>query len=125
MILVGFFCCISSNIVAVLVFHELAHSTGSEKRLNRFSLGSLLNESKECYSKEELIAEISSTTILSTLGLETPSSFRNSVAYIQGWIKALNDDKRMIVSAASKAEKAVSLIMNTALPDAPSCNNTI
>ena len=44
-------------------------------------------------------------------GLETASSFRNSTAYIQNWLKVLRDDKRFIVSAAGKAEKAVSMIL--------------
>jgi antirestriction protein ArdC len=40
-------------------------------------------------------------------GLETANSFRNSAAYVQNWLKVLKDDKRFIVSAAGKAEKAV------------------
>ena len=44
-------------------------------------------------------------------GLETANSFRNSAAYVQNWLKVLRDDKRFIVSAAGKAEKAVSMIL--------------
>ena len=44
-------------------------------------------------------------------GLETAKSFRNSAAYVQSWLQALKNDKRFIVSAAGKAEKAVALIM--------------
>jgi len=94
------------------LFHELAHSTGSEKRLKRFDASSALTESKEDYSLEELVAEISSATILATLGIETPSSIRNSVAYIQNWIKVFQNDKKMIITASIKAEKAVALIVN-------------
>lgn len=39
------------------------------------------------------------------------ASFRNSAAYIQSWLKALKNDKRMIVSAAGRADKAVQLIL--------------
>ena len=46
------------------------------------------------------------------VGLETSSSFRNSAAYIRNWLKVLKDDKRFIVSAAGRAEKAVNLILN-------------
>jgi antirestriction protein ArdC len=38
-------------------------------------------------------------------------SFNNSVAYLQSWLKVLKNDPRMIVSAASKAEKAVVYIL--------------
>ena len=49
---------------------------------------------------------------MNRLGLETVHSFRNSTAYIQSWIKALQNDTKMIVSAGSKAEKAVEYILN-------------
>ena len=62
--------------------------------------------------KEELVAEIASASILSHLRIETDQSFRNSVAYVQSWIKVLRNDTRMIVSAASKAEKAVAYILD-------------
>lgn len=96
------------------VFHELAHSTGHESRLNRISHDHFGDES---YSKEELVAEISSATILSTLGIETESSFQNTAAYIQNWIHALRNDRRMIVSAASRAQKAVEMILNTEMEE--------
>ena len=43
--------------------------------------------------------------------IETPQSFDNNIAYIQNWLEALHNDKRFIVSASSKAEKAVQLIL--------------
>ena len=39
------------------------------------------------------------------------SSFRNNAAYIQNWLKALKNDKRFVVSAAGKADKAVTFIL--------------
>jgi len=94
-----------------VAFHEAAHSTGHVSRLNR--LDKLAAFASEEYSKEELIAEIASASILSHLRIETDQSFRNSVAYVQSWIKVLRNDTRMIVSAASKAEKAVAYILDT------------
>ena len=91
-------------------FHELAHSTGHRSRLDRLSKVAMFGS--EDYSKEELVAEISSAAILNHLGMETGSSFRNSAAYVQSWLKALKNDKKMIVGAAGKAEKAVAMILN-------------
>lgn len=90
-------------------FHELAHSTGHESRLNRIAKLAVFGSDE--YSKEELVAEIGSATLVNHAGLETSSSFRNSTAYVQNWLKALKNDKRLIVSAAGKAEKAVQLIL--------------
>lgn len=90
------------------VFHELVHSTGHKSLLDRFEKGSHFGN--DPYSKEELVAEIGTACILHRLGIETDASFKNSTAYIQNWAKRLKEDKRMIVSASSKAEKAVKLI---------------
>ena len=92
------------------VFHELTHSTGHEKRLNRLNRAAFFGT--EDYSKEELVAEIGAATLVNHVGLETSSSLRNNAAYIQNWLKVLKDDKRFIVSAAGRAEKAVNLILN-------------
>lgn len=94
-------------------YHEATHSTGHRTRLNRFD-GSAAAAAfgSESYSKEELVAEIGSACSLHELGLETPDSFRNSAAYIQSWLRVLKDDKRLIISAAARAEKAVKLIFN-------------
>ena len=92
------------------VFHELIHSTGHVKRLNRLSKPSFFGT--EDYSKEELVAEIGAATLVDHVGLETSTSLRHNAAYIQNWLKVLKDDKRFIVSAAGRAEKAVNLILN-------------
>ena len=93
-------------------FHELTHSTGHSKRLNRLEKTAFFGS--ESYGKEELVAEIGAAALVNRVGLETASSFRNNVAYIQNWLQAIKKDKRMIVSAAGKAEKAVALILGEA-----------
>ena len=90
-------------------FHELTHSTGHSKRLNR--LGKTAYFGSEAYSKEELIAEIGASALVNAAGLETAKSFHNSAAYIQNWLSVLRNDKRFIVSASGKAEKAIALIL--------------
>ena len=94
------------------IFHELTHSTGHAKRLNRIEKTAFFGS--EAYSKEELVAEIGAAALVNHAGLETASSFRNSTAYIQNWLQVLRNDKRFIVSAAGRAEKAVRLILGQA-----------
>ena len=91
-------------------FHELTHSTGHSSRLNRLSKVACFGS--EDYSKEELVAEIGAAALVNHAGLETVGSFTNSAAYVQSWLKALKNDKRLIVSAAGQAEKACNLILN-------------
>lgn len=98
------------------LFHELGHSTGHASRLNRFSGDDAIAAfGDESYSKEELVAEITAASILSTLGLESGNTFRNSAAYVQHWSEHIKNDPMMFVSAAGKAEKAIAMIMGTAV----------
>ncbi len=97
-------------------FHEATHSTGHPKRLNRIT--DIARFGSESYSKEELVAELGSSYLRNVAGVETPSAFQNSAAYIQGWLYALKNDKFFISSAAGKAEKAVKMILGEAMTEA-------
>ena len=88
------------------LFHEMIHSTGHKNRLGRLETGASAHFGSESYSKEELVAELGSATLVNMLG------FRNSSAYIQNWLQALKNNNKFIVSASSKAEKAVKYILN-------------
>ena len=94
-------------------FHESVHSTMKESRCNRAEdrKGKLVAFGSDDYSKEELVAEIGSASIMNIIGIETRKSFRNSSAYIQNWLSVLRNDVKFIVSASSKAEKAVNYIL--------------
>lgn len=94
-------------------FHESVHSTMKENRCNRAEdrKGKLVAFGSDDYSKEELVAEIGSASIMNIIGIETSKSFRNSSAYIQNWLSVLKNDVKFIVSASSKAEKAVNYIL--------------
>lgn len=90
-------------------FHEMVHSTGHGSRLNRISDIAAFGSHE--YSREELTAELGSAFLVNSCGLETTESFSNSAAYLAGWLKVLKNDKRLLVSAAGAAEKAVNLIL--------------
>lgn len=94
------------------LFHEMIHSTGHRDRLGRLDCSvKYASFGSEDYSKEELIAEIGSAFLMNHIGIETFKTFNNSAAYIQSWLKVLKNDNRFIVSASSKAEKAMKYIL--------------
>jgi len=93
------------------LFHELVHSTGSEKRLGRKTITEIAEFGSEPYSFEELIAEMGASYLSSFTGI-LDKGIKNSVAYISGWLQILRNDKRMIVQASGQAQKAVDLILN-------------
>ena len=94
-------------------FHELTHSTGHSTRLNRLTAPAHFGS--ESYSKEELVAEIGAAALMNYTGTETAKAFKNSAAYIQSWLRALQNDKRLIVSASGAASKAVNYILSGAV----------
>ena len=64
----------------------------------------------EDYSKEELIAEMGAAMLCGVAGIES-RTLGNSAAYLQTWINKLKSDSRLIVSAASQAQKAADYIL--------------
>lgn len=90
------------------LFHEMIHSTGADSRLHRDMTGYF---GSEPYSKEELVAEIGSSFLCATVGIE-PKTIDNTVAYVQSWLKALNDDKKLVIYASAQAQKASDYVLN-------------
>jgi antirestriction protein ArdC len=96
------------------LFHELVHSTGSEKRLGRKSITEMAEFGSEEYSIEELIAELGAAYLCSFTGILN-KEIRNTVAYIDGWLSKLKNDKRFIVLASGQAQRAIDCIMNVSV----------
>ena len=92
------------------LFHELVHSTGHDSRVAREGVVEMSEFGDEMYSKEELVAEIGTCYLLAYANVT--GEFKNSTAYIQGWLSKLQNDKLMIFKAASEAQKAVNYILN-------------
>jgi len=93
------------------LFHEMGHSTGHESRLSRKGITEFDGFGSHQYSQEELVAEMTAAFLCAHSGIE--NTIDNSVAYLQSWSKALKDDTKMIVYAASQAQKASELILGT------------
>jgi antirestriction protein ArdC len=91
------------------LFHELVHATGHKSRLNREFKPVMMD--RESYSNEELTAEIGAAFLMAEAGLE-PEPVENRVSYIQSWLRQLGQDKKLVVSAAGRAQRAVDLILN-------------
>jgi antirestriction protein ArdC len=63
----------------------------------------------EDYSFEELVAELASAYLCARTGIN--NTLENSSAYIQHWLKALKDDKTMLLKASGKAMAAAEYIL--------------
>jgi len=91
------------------LFHEMIHSTGHQTRCNRKGVTEPTRFGSHSYSQEELVAETGAAFLCHTFGIAT--TFENSVAYIQGWLKALKDNREILVYAMSQAGTAVNYIL--------------
>jgi antirestriction protein ArdC len=91
------------------LFHELAHSTGHETRLNRKGIVDFNGFGTVQYSEEELVAEFSSAFLCCAAGIN--NDLANTAAYIAGWKKYLIDNPKVLVHAAGKAQKAADYIL--------------
>ena len=102
----------SSELYFSILFHEIIHSTGHSKRLNRFEGNEISTFNSTNYSKEELTAEIGAAFLNAYTGILNDATLEDSTAYIQGWLCKLRNDKKFIVEASAKAQKAVDYILN-------------
>lgn len=85
--------------------HELTHWTGAPTRCNRV-LSSRAHI--EAYAFEELVAEMGAAFLSSHCGL--PGELQHA-SYIASWLTALRNDKKLIFTAASHAQKAADFLL--------------
>lgn len=97
------------------LFHELAHSTGHESRLNREGCTKPSAFGSGEYCKEELVAEIATCFLCGEAGIAS-NTIDNSSAYIQFWLERLSrilkEDNRAFVHASALAQKATDFVLN-------------
>jgi antirestriction protein ArdC len=104
------------------LYHELGHATGHVKRLARPGIVGGGHFGGHNYSKEELIAEFASAFLCAHVGIEC--EVEQSAAYLQGWLSALRDDKKMLVQAAGSAQKATDYILGVTFDEKPETSSS-
>jgi len=92
------------------LFHELGHATGHKSRLDRQQGDTAWNAfGSDPYAKEELVAEMTAAYCCGALGLEMQTEDQH-VAYLDSWISRLKRDSKLLIHAASQAQKATDYI---------------
>lgn len=93
-----------------LLFENLVHSTATEERCDRKQELQRMREGSVSV-KEELIAEMGASMILSVAGLKRKETHDQISAEIQKWTREFNNDYRLVVQASYGAERAAKLIL--------------
>lgn len=102
------------------LLHEMAHSTGTESRLNRVDSGKFGGSS---YAKEELVAELTAALAGQQLGIS--STIREGNAqYLKGWLSTLKEEPSFILTLLSDVNKASAMIGETVLKQDLSTDRT-
>lgn len=86
--------------------HEMAHSTGHESRLDR-KFGA---QGTDNYAHEELIAEMTSALVGSTMGFDR-KILENNANYLSGWLSRLRDKPETITTIMTDVGKASDMII--------------
>ena len=90
------------------LFHELVHASGAPRRLNRFAEAE--GERMEKYSFEELVAEFGAAFLCGFAGIQNRGTEELQASYIEGWARVFQQDSRVLVRAASAAQRAADYI---------------
>ena len=86
--------------------HELIHSTGHQKRINRKTLTDP-NTNRTSYATEELITELAAVNLTHELKISTVDKLQNSAAYLESWVKTLKADKKILFKLLNQSTKAI------------------
>jgi antirestriction protein ArdC len=68
------------------------------------------------YAEGELRAEMGACFLANALGIPNSTDLTNHTAYIQSWLKALEDDPKFIFRAAASSSKAADFILGFSRP---------
>ncbi|MCD8210770.1 MAG: ssDNA-binding domain-containing protein [Prevotella sp.] len=91
------------------LFHEMTHSTGAEKRLNRFDENKGWGTSNNFYAREELVAEMGAALIGSKYGLKKHLK-DDSASYLKSWLDSLKEDPKYIKTVLDDVRKATYMV---------------
>lgn len=98
---------VSADAYYSVLFHEMGHATGHESRLKR-DMKNVFGDHK--YSREELVAELTSAFLSAECGLKY--SIDAHADYCKSWLKQFNDHPKEMLQAFSQAVKASDYILN-------------
>ena len=90
------------------IAHEMAHSTGIEKRLGRDMEGHFGDPK---YAKEELVAELTAAMVGNTMGFDK-RILDNNAKYVDGWMDTLKKEPKFILSVMADVNKASKMILD-------------
>ncbi len=94
-----------------VLYHEAVHGSGHISRTGRHEKLPNHKFASQDYSLEELVAEMGAAYLCYMTGIQN-ATIDNSASYIKSWISKFKEDKKMLLTASSMAQKAVDYILD-------------
>lgn len=102
----------TNSLFVSVLSHELGHSTGHKKRLNRKGITDKTAVfGSDLYATEELIADTCSFLCCNEFQIDSNDDIHAS--YLAGWIKVLKKEPKHLLTVIGQAVKAKNLIMGS------------
>ena len=89
-------------------FHEMAHSTGAESRLNRLKPGQTFGSPE--YALEELTAEMTAALVCKNYGMEKYLK-DDTIPYLKNWLESLKKEPDYVKSVLMDVKKASAMLI--------------
>lgn len=89
------------------LFHEMAHSTKKEDRLNRDFHEAYKDDA---YGVEELVAELTAATVCAAHGFDRRVD-DNSMAYVNSWLRNIQEKPQFIMTLMAHVNRATTMIL--------------
>jgi len=96
---------VNSEPYYAVLFHELIHWTGHERRLNRL----FGKKGSPDYAFEELIAELGSAFLCAHF--QIPAPLTSTTAYVKSWLTVLQNDHTYLLKAMKFSDSAMSYLI--------------
>lgn len=91
------------------LFHESTHSTGHASRLHHATVTDPCPFGSPTDSKEERVAGMGAAFLCGVCGIEN-RTVDHSAASLASWLRALEQNPRMVIVAAAQAQRAADAI---------------
>lgn len=96
------------------LFHEMAHSTGYHTRLARPGVVDYDHFGSYRYGGEELVAELTAALLARETGIDSEHEEMRSAAYLESWLRTMEESPDMLVRAIEDSERAARYLMRFA-----------
>ena len=93
------------------LFHEIAHSTGHENRLNRPGVAEFDHFGSYQYSEEELVAQMTAAMLARYAGIDSTSEDMRSAAHLKSWLGRMGESPNMLYNAIDQSLRATNHLL--------------